>query len=115
MYDKNINEYPLYYTSNWKKAMKATDLKLKSLRKSLLSWTTILPVLGMASVAHASNCEGCNFNSPALADTAGAVRLFAEDIPDTDHVKALLGGFNEAYPNITVKIESDAFDVIRDQ
>ena len=37
MYDKNINEYPLYYTSNWKKAMKATDLKFKSLRTSLLS------------------------------------------------------------------------------
>jgi len=43
------------------------------------------------------------------------VRLLAEDIPDTDHVKALLGAFNEAYPNINVKIESDAFDVIRDQ
>ena len=43
------------------------------------------------------------------------MRLFAGDISDTDHVKALLGAFNEAYPNINVKIESDAFDVLRDQ
>ena len=57
--------------------MKATDLKLKSLRTSLLSCTTTQPVLGMASVAHASNCEGCNFKSPAPADTGGVVRLFA--------------------------------------
>ena len=95
--------------------MKATDLRLKSLRTSLLRCTTILPVLGMASVAHASNCEGCNFNCPTPADTAGVVRLLAVDVPDTDHVKALLGAINEAYPNITVKIESDRFDVIRDQ
>ena len=95
--------------------MKATDLRRKSLRTSLLSRTTILPVLGMASVAHASNCEGCNFNSPAPADTTGVVRLFAEDVTDSDHVKALLGAFNKAYQNITIKIESDAFDVIRDQ
>ena len=98
-----------------KRRRKSPDLKLKSLRTSLLSCTTILPVLGMASVAHASNCEGCNFNRPAPADTAGIVRLFAEDALDTDHVKALLGAFNGAYPNITVKIESDAFDIIRDQ
>ena len=95
--------------------MKATDLRRKSLRTSLLSRTTILPVLGMVSVAHASNCEGCNFNCPTPADTAGVVRLLAVDVPDTDHVKALLGAINEAYPNITVKIESDRFDVIRDQ
>ena len=43
------------------------------------------------------------------------VRLFAEDLPNTNHTKAILGGFNEAHPNITVKIKSDAFDMIRDQ
>ena len=95
--------------------MTTSNLKLKGLRASLLSCATALPLLGMATIAHATNCEGSNFNSPAPADTAGVVRLFAEDVPDTDYVVALLDAFHEAYPNITVEIESGAFDVIRDQ
>ncbi|WP_171181695.1 ABC transporter substrate-binding protein [Ruegeria sp. HKCCD8929] len=95
--------------------MKTTNPKLKGLRASLLSCTMALPLLGMASIAHASNCEGSSFNSPALPDTAGVVKVVAEDVTDTDFVKALIPAFNEIYPNITIEIEGAAYDVIRDR
>ena len=74
------------------------------------------PLLAMASTAHAAtNCEGSNFNSPVPTDTAGVVKVVAEDVTDTDFVKALIPAFNKVYPNISIEIEGAAYDVIRDQ
>ena len=59
--------------------------------------------------------KGSNFNSPVATDHSGVVRVVAEDVTDTDFVKALIPAFNELYPNIKIEIEGASYDVIRDQ
>lgn len=49
------------------------------------------------------------------ADTSATVRILMEAVPDTDIVQGLVADFNAEYPNITVEIETLAFDQMRDK
>ena len=49
------------------------------------------------------------------SDTKGTVRILMEEVPDTDIVQDLVPQFNEAYPDITIDIETLTFDQMRDK
>lgn len=51
----------------------------------------------------------------APADVSGTVRILMEGVPDTDIVQALVPEFNKVYPNVTVEIETAAYDQMRDK
>ena len=49
------------------------------------------------------------------ADTSATVRILMEAVPDTDIVQGLVSDFNAEYPDITIEIETLAFDQMRDK
>lgn len=49
------------------------------------------------------------------ADTSATVRILMEAVPDTDIVQGLVSDFNAEYPDITIDIETLAFDQMRDK
>lgn len=48
-------------------------------------------------------------------DTQATVRILMEAVPDTDIVQGLVADFNAEYPDITIEIETLAFDQMRDK
>lgn len=71
--------------------------------------------LVLASCAPAGETKTATGLGDVPADTEGTVRLLLEDEHDTEVIEALLDGFAEAYPNITLDIEKLAYDSMRDK
>jgi ABC-type glycerol-3-phosphate transport system substrate-binding protein len=69
----------------------------------------------LAAQAHAADCKGSSFPSPASKNVPGTVTIVMEDVTDTEFVKRLIPAFNKAYPNVKIDIQGAAYDVIRDQ
>lgn len=66
-------------------------------------------------IAQLPACDTSSVKSPVAADVSGSVRMILEQVPDLDAIKSLLPEFKKAYPNVDIKIESAAYDVIRDK
>lgn len=92
-------------------------MKIFTLRKSALAAgaAAILALVSACSSGSTSNSAAPSISPGISAETSGTVRVLMEGVPDTDIVKGLLVEFNKKYPNITVNIESIAYDQIRDK
>lgn len=75
----------------------------------------LLATLFSVQGATAAECAGSSFASPVPTDVSGMVTLVAEDVTDTAFIEAMIPAFNAVYPNISINIQSGAYDVIRDQ
>src|SRR3546814_1133482 len=92
-----------------------STLRSASRSCALLAGTAITSLVPMAAQAHAADCAGSSFPSPASKDVSGTVTIVMEDVTDTEFVKRLVPAFNEVYPNVKIGIQGAAYDVIRDQ
>jgi ABC-type glycerol-3-phosphate transport system substrate-binding protein len=86
----------------------------KSFTKAFaLSGATLLVAAGCAT-GTGVEVEASNVGEVAT-DTSATVRILMEAVPDTDIVQGLVAEFNAVYPDITIEIESLAFDQMRDK
>lgn len=86
----------------------------RSLTKMLaLAGTTALVAAGCAT-GTGGEVESSDVGEVAT-DTTATVRILMEAVPDTDIVQGLVADFNAEYPDITLEIETLAFDQMRDK
>lgn len=86
----------------------------RRLAAAAVSITTLLA--GCAGSGGTTAPEGASEASGEVSsDTEGTVRILMEEVPDTDIVQDLVPQFNEAYPDITMDVETLPFDQMRDK
>jgi multiple sugar transport system substrate-binding protein len=78
----------------------------------------------VAALAMTAACGGGGGGAPGGQATGngdvshsvkGTVHVLMEGVPDTDIVKSMVPAFNKVYPNVTVKIDTEVYDQMRDK
>jgi ABC-type glycerol-3-phosphate transport system substrate-binding protein len=78
---------------------------------------------GALAGAYLLGLAGCGGDQQGAGETGGGttgkfsgkVRAIMEEVPDTDVVKKMMGGFNEQYPDVDVQIEALPYGQMRDR